>query len=111
MLDHALPPTRFQAVSSPLIDGDHSHDGCYADLHNYAHMAKRILVHNTEEDTEVEVGPAVKDYRATVNREVIWHHGNRGMAEIGEPFKLCEECRCNRAEPGQRICYSCRSSC
>lgn len=65
-----------------LVDGDHSYEGAFSDLHNFGSMAKRIFVHDTDAPDFPGVHRAVEDYAKREGKVVTWHEGSFGMAEL-----------------------------
>jgi hypothetical protein len=71
-----------EALDVLFVDGDHTKEGCLADLNNFGSMAKRILVHDSEAPDYPGVRLAVEEYAKREGRTVTWHSGSFGMAEL-----------------------------
>jgi hypothetical protein len=62
-----------------FIDGDHTHEGAWADLNNFGPRAKRIFVHDTDAPDFPGVRRAVDEFAKQTNRTVTYHSGSYGM--------------------------------
>jgi len=65
-----------------FVDGDHTYQGAMSDLINFGDIAKLIFVHDTEAPDFPDVRKAVMEYASQYKRNVIFHPGSFGMAEM-----------------------------
>jgi hypothetical protein len=65
-----------------FVDGDHTYEGALSDLQHFGPHAKHIFVHDTAAPDYPGVRKAVDTFCAQMNREVTYHDGSFGMAEI-----------------------------
>jgi predicted O-methyltransferase YrrM len=65
-----------------FVDGDHTYEVALRDLYNFGPMAKRIFVHDVDAENYPGVRKAVEEYATKESRNVTWHSGSFGMAEL-----------------------------
>jgi hypothetical protein len=65
-----------------FVDGDHTYEGALADLLNYGLRAKHIFVHDSDAPDFPGVRKAVDEFAKHAKRQVTYHSGSYGMAEI-----------------------------